>query len=43
MRSYAALATNLFALALVGCASAASGRSLARLEEQQRAEPASLP
>jgi tetratricopeptide (TPR) repeat protein len=42
MRSYAALATNLFALALVGCASAASGRSLARLEEQQRAEPASF-
>ena len=42
MRPYAALATTLFALALVGCASGASGRSIARLEEAQRAEPASF-
>src|SRR5690348_12298097 len=42
MRSYAALATTLFALALAGCASSASGRSIASLEKAQRAEPGSF-
>ncbi len=42
MRSYVALATTLFPLLLVGCASAASGRSIARLEEAQRAQPGSF-
>ena len=42
MRSYVALATIPFALALVGCVSATSGRSIARLEEAQRAEPGSF-
>ena len=42
MRRYAALATISFALALGACASGASGRSIARLEEAQRAEPGSF-
>jgi tetratricopeptide (TPR) repeat protein len=42
MRSHAALATTLFALALAGCASGASGRSIASLEEAQRVEPGSF-
>lgn len=42
MRSYAALATTLAALALAACASATSGRSIASLEEAQRAEPGSF-
>jgi tetratricopeptide (TPR) repeat protein len=42
MRSYVALATPLFALALVACASAASGRSVAQLEKAQRAQPGSF-
>jgi tetratricopeptide (TPR) repeat protein len=40
MRPYAALATISFAL--VACASGASGRSIARLEQAQRAEPGSF-
>jgi tetratricopeptide (TPR) repeat protein len=42
MRPYAALATILLALALVACASGSPGRSIARLEEAQRAEPGSF-
>jgi tetratricopeptide (TPR) repeat protein len=42
MRPYASFATLLFALSLVGCASGASGRSIARLEEAQRADPGSF-
>ena len=42
MRPYASFATILFAVSLVGCASGASGRSIARLEEAQRAEPGSF-
>ncbi len=42
MRPYASFATILFALSLGGCASGASGRSIARLEEAQRAEPTSF-
>ena len=42
MRPYASFATILFALSLGACASAASGRSLARLEQEQRAEPGSF-
>lgn len=42
MRPYASFATILFALSLGACASSASGRSIARLEERQRAEPGSF-
>jgi len=42
MRRYASYATILFALSLAGCASGASGRSIAQLEEAQRAEPGSF-
>ena len=42
MRPYASFATILFALSLGACASSASGRSIARLEEMQRAEPGSF-
>ena len=42
MRRYASYATIMFALSLAGCASGASGRSIARLEEAQRAEPGSF-
>ena len=42
MRPYASFATIVFAVSLVGCASGASGRSIARLEEAQRAEPGSF-
>jgi tetratricopeptide (TPR) repeat protein len=42
MRPYAAFATISFALALGGCVSGAPGRSIARLEEAQRAEPGSF-
>ena len=42
MRPYASFATILFALSLGACASGASGRSIARLEEAQRAEPGSF-
>jgi tetratricopeptide (TPR) repeat protein len=42
MRPHASFATILFALSLGACASGASGRSIARLEEMQRAEPGSL-
>jgi tetratricopeptide (TPR) repeat protein len=42
MRSYAALVTIPLALALVACASVPSGRSIAQLEEAQRAEPGSF-
>ena len=39
MRPYASFATILFALSLGACA---SGRSIARLEAEQRAEPGSF-
>src|SRR5688572_26340322 len=42
MRSRGSLATILFALSLGACASGASGRSIAHLEEAQRAEPGSF-
>jgi tetratricopeptide (TPR) repeat protein len=42
MRPYASFATILFALSLGACASGASGRSIARLEQAQRAEPGSF-
>jgi len=42
MRPYASLATFLFALSLGACASGTSGRSIASLEEAQRAEPGSF-
>ncbi|MFL5619920.1 MAG: tetratricopeptide repeat protein [Gemmatimonadaceae bacterium] len=42
MRPYASFATILFALSIGGCASGASGASLPRLEEAQRAEPGSF-
>jgi TolB-like protein len=42
MRSHVSLATILFALSLGACASGASGRSVARLEAAQRAEPGSF-
>jgi len=42
MRPYASFATILFAISLGACASGASGRSIARLEEMQRAEPGSF-
>jgi len=42
MRPYASFATILFALSLGACASGTSGRSIARLEEAQRAEPGSF-
>ena len=42
MRPYTAFATILFALAIVGCASGTSGRSIARLEEAQRADSGSF-
>ena len=42
MRSYAPFATILFALSLGACASGTSGRSLARLEQEQLAEPGSF-
>ena len=42
MRPYASFATILFALSLGACASGASGRSLARLEQEQRAAPGSF-
>src|SRR5215207_2160205 len=42
MRPYASFATILFALSLGACASGSSGRSLARLEQEQRTEPGSF-
>jgi tetratricopeptide (TPR) repeat protein len=42
MRSKVSLATILFALSLGACASGASGRSIARLEADQRARPGSF-
>ncbi|HKH90773.1 MAG TPA: CsgG/HfaB family protein [Gemmatimonadaceae bacterium] len=42
MRPYASFATILFALSLGACASGASGRSLAHLEQAQRTEPGSF-
>ena len=42
MRSYVPFATILFACALGACASGSSGRSIARLEAAQRAEPGSF-
>jgi tetratricopeptide (TPR) repeat protein len=42
MRPYASFATILFALSLGACASRSSGRSIAHLEEAQRAEPSSF-
>ena len=42
MRPYASFATILFALSVGACASGTSGRSLASLEEAQRAEPGSF-
>ena len=42
MRPYASFATILFALSLGACASGPSGRSIARLEEAQRADPGSF-
>lgn len=42
MRPHASFATILFAFSLGACASGASGRSVARLEEMQRAEPGSF-
>lgn len=42
MRPYASFATILFALSLGACASGGSGRSIARLEQAQRAEPGSF-
>ena len=42
MRSYVSFATILFALSLGACASSASGRAIARLEEAQRTEPSSF-
>jgi tetratricopeptide (TPR) repeat protein len=42
MRPYASFATILFALSLGACASGAPGRSIARLEQAQRAEPGSF-
>lgn len=42
MRPYASFATILFALSLGACASGVSGRSIARLEQSQRAQPGSF-
>ena len=42
MRSHVSLVTIVFALSLGACASAGAGRSVARLEAAQRAEPASF-
>jgi len=42
MRPYASFATILFVLSLGGCASGATGRSIASLEAAQRAEPDSF-
>ncbi|HEU4721067.1 MAG TPA: CsgG/HfaB family protein [Gemmatimonadaceae bacterium] len=42
MRPFVSFATILFALTLGACASGTSGRSLARLEQAQRAEPGSF-
>lgn len=42
MRPFVSFATILFALTLGACASGASGRSVARLEQAQRADPGSF-
>ena len=42
MRPFVSFATILFALTLGACASGTSGRSVARLEQAQRAEPGSF-
>jgi tetratricopeptide (TPR) repeat protein len=42
MRPYASFATILFVLSLGACASGVSGRSLAHLEQDQRAQPGSF-
>jgi tetratricopeptide (TPR) repeat protein len=42
MRPFVSFATILFALTLAACASGTSGRSVARLEQAQRAEPGSF-
>jgi tetratricopeptide (TPR) repeat protein len=42
MRRHTSFAAILFALSLAACASGGTGRSLARLEQEQRAEPGSF-